>query len=120
MGLTVLAILEVLVGIYYLVTGYGELFGGAIIRSFAYFGIPSGAFSIIPRFLGTVLIIIGLVSLVLAWGLWSGKGWARMAALVFAILGIIVNLISFHIIGVAIEAIIVYYLTQPAIKQFFA
>jgi hypothetical protein len=73
----------------------------------------------IPRFLGVVLIIIGLVSLVLAWGLWTGKGWARMVALIFAILGIVVNLVSFHIIGVAIYAIVVFYLTRPAIKQFF-
>lgn len=119
MGITILAILEVLVGLYHLVTGFGELFVAATIRSLAYFGFQPGVFSIIPRFLGTVLIIIGLVSLLLAWGLWTGKGWAWKVALVFAILAIIVNLVSFHIVGLAIDAIIVYYLTRPAVKQFF-
>jgi uncharacterized membrane protein YidH (DUF202 family) len=119
MGITILAILETLVGIYYLATGFAELFVAATIRSLSYFGISSSGMAMIPRVLGTVLIIIGLVSLVLAWGLWTGKRWARMCALIFAILSIIMSLIAFHIIGLVIDVIIVYYLTRPNVKQFF-
>jgi hypothetical protein len=116
MGVAILAILEAIAGIYYLVTGLGEFLASAIIRSLVLSGIAAGIVSII---LGTMLIIIGLLSLFLAWGIWMGKGWARMIALVFAILAIILSLISFHIIGLVIDVIIVYYLTRPNVKQFF-
>ena len=118
-GVAILAILEAIVGVYYLVTGFGEFFASAIIGSLARSGISSDLIPMIPRALGTVLLIFGLVSLLLAWGLWTGKGWARTVALVFAILGIILSLISFHIIGLVIDAIIVYYLTRPNVKKFF-
>jgi hypothetical protein len=118
-GVTILAILEAIAGIYYLVTGVGDFLAAAIIRSLVSPGIPYNIMPMIPRVLGVGLSIIGLVSIVLAWGLWTGKGWARMVALVFAIIAIILSLISFHIIGLVISAIIVYYLTRPNIKEFF-
>jgi len=106
-GVAILAILEAIVGVYYLVTGVVEFLTSAII-------------SLIPSVLGTMLIIVGLLSILLAWGLWTGKGWARTVALVFAILGIILAVIPpFHFVGLVIEAIIVYYLTRPNVKKFF-
>lgn len=117
MGVTILSILEAIVGVYYLVTGLGEFLSSAIIRSLA--GIPSEIIPMIPRVLGAVLILFGLVSILLAWGLWTGKGWARMVALVFAILGIILNLVSFHIIGLVLDVILIYYLTRSNVKKFF-
>ena len=118
-GVTILAILEAIAGIYYLVTGFGDFVATAIIRTLAGSGIPSDILPLISRSVGAVLLIFGLVSLLLAWGLWTGKGWARMIALVIAILSIIASLISFHLIGVVIDGIIIYYLTRPNVKQFF-
>lgn len=118
-GVAILAILEGIVGIYYLVAGFGEFIAAAVIRSLALSGIAPEIMPIIPRVLGTLLMIVGILSLLLAWGIWTGKGWARMAALVLAILSIILSLISFHIIGLVIDAIIVYYLTRPNVKKFF-
>ena len=106
-GVAILAILEVIMGVYYLITGFGEFLTSAIIP-------------LVHSVLGTMLIIVGLLSILLAWGLWTSKGWARMVALVFAILAIILGLIPpFHIIGQVIEVIIIYYLTRPNVKQFF-
>jgi len=119
MGIVILAILEALVGIYHLATGFGDLFVAATIRSFSYFGIPSSSMAMIPRVLGTVLIIIGLASLLIAWGLWTGKPWARLVALVFVILSIIASVVAYHLVGIVIDAIIIYYLTRPGVKQFF-
>jgi len=118
-GISILAILEAIIGVYYLVTGFAE-FTSAIIRSLTLSSYPYETIHLIHSILGTMLIIVGLISILLAWGLWTGKGWARMVALVFAILGIIMDLIPpFHIIGLVIEAVIVYYLTRPNVKQFF-
>jgi len=113
-GIAILAILEAVVGVYYLATGIRASIYLTLAR--LALGLPS----IDSRFVGVVLIIIGLVSLLLAWGLWSGKGWARMTALVFAILSIIASLFSRHLIGLIIDIIIVYYLTRPDVKQFFS
>jgi len=124
-GVTILAILEALGAIYFLFIGVTEFLGTATIRSLAYFGISHGVFTLIPRIIGTALLILGLVSIVLAWGFWIGKGWVMKAALVFAILGMILSWVSFHIIGIVIDVIIVliviivYYLTSPNVKQFF-
>jgi hypothetical protein len=124
-GVTILTILEALGAIYFLLIGFTEFFATATIRSLAYFGIAHSVFTLIPRIIGTALLILGLVSIVLAWGFWIGKGWVMKAALVFAILGMILSWVSFHIIGIVIDVIIVliviivYYLTSPNVKQFF-
>jgi len=118
-GVAILAILEAFVGVYYLITGFGEFVAAAVIRSLALSGITHDVMAMIPRVLGTILMIVGLLSILLAWGIWTGKGWARMVALVFAIVAIILSLISLHFVGLVIDVIIVYYLTRPNVKQFF-
>ena len=118
-GVAILAILEAFVGVYYLITGFGEFVAAAVIRSLALSGITHDVMTMIPRVLGTMLIIVGLLSILLAWGIWTGKGWARMVALVFAIVAIILSLISLHFVGLVIDVIIVYYLTRQNVKQFF-
>jgi len=119
MGVTILAILEALAGLYYLITGVGDFIAAAVIRSLMLAGMPSEIVPMLPRVVGSMLIIFGLLSLLLAWGLWVGKGWARMTALVFAIVAIILSILSFHLIGIIIDALIIYYLTRPNVKQFF-
>lgn len=118
-GVAILAILEAFVGVYYLITGFGEFVAAAVIRSLTLSGITHDVMAMIPRVLGTMLMIVGLLSILLAWGIWTGKGWARMVALVFAIVAIILSLISLHFVGLVIDVIIVYYLTRPNVKQFF-
>jgi len=118
-GVTFLALLEAIIGLYYLITGFNELFTAAVIRSLMLAGISSQILPMVPRALGTMLIIFGFLSLFLAWGIWTGKGWARMVALVIAALGIVLSFLSFHLIGLVIDIIIVYYLTRPKVKEFF-
>ena len=118
-GVTFLALLEAIIGLYYLTTGFSELFTAAVIRSLMLAGISSQILPMVPRALGTMLIIFGFLSLFLAWGIWTGKGWARMVALVIAALGIVLSFLSFHLIGLVIDIIIVYYLTRPKVKEFF-
>jgi hypothetical protein len=76
--------------------------------------------------IGTVLIVIALLDLVLAYGLWSGRGWAWILSLILAALGILFSLISLVFRGgvggaitLIIDAIIIYYLTRPNVKAFF-
>jgi RNA polymerase subunit RPABC4/transcription elongation factor Spt4 len=63
---------------------------------------------------GTILFIIGLLDLVVGWGLWTLQSWARMAAIVLAVIG----LLAFPI-GTIISIIILWYLFKPEVKAAF-
>jgi hypothetical protein len=76
--------------------------------------------------IGTILIIVALLDAVLAYGLWSGRGWAWILSLILAAVGILFSLISLvfrggvgGLVTLIIDAVIVYYLTRPNVKAFF-
>jgi uncharacterized membrane protein (DUF2068 family) len=77
--------------------------------------------------------ILAVLYGVLGWGLWSLKNWARIITVVFAgiglafgALGLVMSLIHFEIfslflqaVPVAVNALIVWYMLQPHVKQAF-
>ena len=58
--------------------------------------------------------IIALLYFVIAFGLWKGMGWARMVAIIFAIIG----LLGFPI-GTIISIVILVYLFKDDVKAYF-
>jgi|RhiMetdeSRZDD1v2_1073273.scaffolds.fasta_scaffold529428_3 uncharacterized membrane protein (DUF2068 family) len=74
---------------------------------------------------GVIGIVIGLAWFVLAWGLWTAKGWAWIITVIIAIISIIFNLfgaVTGHIeqiISLIIAAVMLYYLTRPNVKAYF-
>ncbi len=72
------------------------------------------------------LLILGVLFVVAANGLWKGKGWARNFALALQVVGILVDLgfTSFAggsaLFGIIFNLIIIYYLTRPGVKAFFS
>jgi uncharacterized membrane protein (DUF2068 family) len=72
-----------------------------------------------------ILIPLGIAFLVMAYGLWKGKGWAWTITLVLSFIGIALGLASIvtgnvvSILPVIINAIIIYYLYRPDVKVFF-
>jgi len=68
-----------------------------------------------------VLAILGILYLVTAYGLWTGKGWARMLAMILSVLDIIIGLLTLPvgIITIIIAAVLLWYLMTPAVKAFF-
>jgi hypothetical protein len=105
LGVTILSILAGISGIVGIVVG--------IIASL-----------IIPP-AGVVGIVIGLIWLGLAWGLWTGKGWAWIITVIIAIISIIFNIfgaVTGHvdqIISLIIAAVMLYYLFRPNVKAYF-
>ena len=72
-------------------------------------------------FLGTGLLVaggiiaaLGALFLLLGWGLWRFRSWARMGAMVLAILSI-----PFVPIGTIAGGVILYVLLQDPIRAFF-
>src|SRR5207244_8373787 len=44
--------------------------------------------------LGTVLVLLGILSLIVAWGLWTLQPWARKVAILFAIVSLGTDMVS--------------------------
>jgi len=71
-----------------------------------------------------VAAVLGILHIVVAYGMWIGAGWGWVLAIVVAILNIIWSLVSLPngivgLIGLVINAIILWYLMQPHVKVFF-
>jgi hypothetical protein len=100
-GVTIIAILSILAGI-------GEFFLAAI----------GGAIAVI-------LIPIGIVYFVVAYGLLKGRPWAWTLTVIISIITIILNVITIALLGILsiisiiLEAIILYYLYRPHVKSYF-
>ena len=99
-GITVLAILYGLEGLFALGTG----------------GLAAAGSSLIPGIGGDFVAAfgIGLIDFVIAYGLWTLQSWARTVAIIFAIIG----LLGFPI-GTIISIIILWYLFRPEVKEAF-
>ncbi|MEM2806806.1 MAG: hypothetical protein QXU45_07495 [Candidatus Bathyarchaeia archaeon] len=127
-GVTVLAILEIISALFSLGAGALMLmaagFIGAIMGEMP--GVPEvpGLGGLVAGMLiaiGVIMVILGLISFFIAYGLWTGKGWAWTLCLVFSIIGLILSILSLPsgIISLIINILILYYLTRPHVKAFF-
>ena len=103
LGVTIIAILNLIVGIIGIAVGIPLLIVGV----------------------GIVLIVIGIASIVMAYGLWKGKGWAWIITLILSGIGILFSVGSIAarqpgaIVNLIISAVIIYYLYRPSVKEFF-
>lgn len=101
---------------------------------------PPQFFASIGLVIGGIVLAVGIAYLVVSYGLLKGKGWAWTVTIIVSIIAIIVQIISAittanavfsydinassagiisHIIGMAINAVIIYYLFRPHVKAFF-
>jgi len=80
----------------------------------------------------TYFTLFGVMSLILAYGLWIGKRWARTITLILSIIGILLWLSNIlgvlsispssflnSIINIVLNMVIIYYLTRPHLKDYF-
>jgi hypothetical protein len=130
-GISIIAILAALVGVLCFVgavilaalsTAGGvlqdliETYGG----SFMPFNIGSLLSAFFLAFAG-IAAIVGILYLVAAFGLWTGRGWARMLAIVLLILDIIGGIVTLPggIVSIIIGGVLLWYFFTPAVKTFF-
>jgi hypothetical protein len=135
-GVVLIAALYIIGGVFALLGGLAAFFiGGAFLTRATALGLPvSGIAGGIGTMLGVILIVIGVLALIIAIGLIGMKGWARAIAMVlaaiFAILGIfhifvlmmhfMMVRVFFVLVRVVINALILWYLNQPGVKQAFS
>jgi len=122
-GVTILAVLEALGGLVWLLAGAGIMMVGALMPIFGV-GLAM-VFGAIAGLMGLVFLIFGIIAFVLAYGLFTGRGWAWLWSLIFAVIGIILALfeamssLGSGILPIIIYLVIIYYLTRPHVKAFF-
>ena len=75
---------------------------------------------LLNQILPTYYVLVGVIALVMAWGLWVGRGWAWIITLIIFIIGIIMGLVTLPtgIVGVVIDAIVLYLLMRPDTRRF--
>jgi hypothetical protein len=104
-GVAIIAILSFLAGI-------GELFLGIGLLGLAALGATAGAgfLAAFAGIIGGVLLILGLITLAVAIGLWRMRSWAWWIALIVNLISVVLSVGTASYIGVIIPLIIVIYL----------
>jgi uncharacterized membrane protein (DUF2068 family) len=73
----------------------------------------------------SIVIALGVASLIIAWGLLTGKGWAWIVTVIISIFSIIMSIIAIatgnfgSIISLIINGVILYYMYRPDVKAYF-
>ena len=116
-GVLILAILQLIAAILYLIAG-GMLLMVAL---------GLGIFAILAAFPALILFIVGIIGLILFYGLYTTKKWAWLWTLIINLLGILGGLLRVGelltdyagLAGFAVSLIIVIYLLMPGTRAHF-
>ena len=132
LGVTIIAILNVISGIIMLAGGAGLATLGSALPTMTTVDPNAGGQMALVGLLGggavavgAVLIILGIVSFIVAWGLFKGKGWAWTVTLILSAISIIMGIVSLvggnfgAIVNIIIAGIVIYYLFRPHVKAYF-
>lgn len=130
LGISILAIIELLFGVISLVLGAilaaasGSIVSAA--KSVGLGSIGAGALGTVIAILGGGLVIAGLIGILIGWGFWTGRGWARIVAIILTAIGVIGGLVALllgiytGIVGLVIDVLILWYLFRPSVKAYFS
>ena len=147
-GVSIIAILIIIAGALSLLLGIGLVVIGPFLMNGLHTTSGNLGSQIEPQILGiiflvfgAILLALGVANLVMAYGLWKGKGWAWTISIIVLFIGIAIDIVSLSITSVAgvfsntgsnllgdilssiisigISAFIVYYLYRPHVKAYF-
>src|SRR5713101_1346167 len=125
LGVTILAVLAILVGIFGLLAGVAIIGLSALISTSTLLAVGGGILSGLGLIIGGIVVVFSLVWLAVGFGFLNGKGWAWSLGMVFSVLSIL-GAIAFtalgsygSIVGVILWGMMIYYLTRTRVKSFF-
>jgi len=131
-GVKVLAILQyigaafaILFGVIFLIVGIATISSSVSPEALASLGVLEGILGAFSIAAGLLMILLGLLGLFVAHGLWTGKNWARVIVIVFTALGALFALIAIvsgagGFVSLAIDALIIWYLSKSDVKAAFS
>lgn len=121
-GVTILAILAAIGGVFELLAGLAVLgFSGFLI------GAGGGIYGGLATIVGLVILGQAVLALAFAYGAWTLKSWAWVLGVAAWVLSLILSAysvvsgdaISNQVVSVAIALIVLYYLFTPQVKAAF-
>ncbi len=139
-GVTILAILEIIVGIFLVIAAVGVLVLAGYISSVSIppeidQNLPQWFIDFAPTALaigGIVVLIIGLISFFVAWGFLKGRNWARMVAIILLVISVLISIFNAIaaaifttgalfslIVAIIIPVLLIWYLTTAKVKAWF-
>lgn len=136
-GVTILAILDILMGLASLVGALGmfaiaALIGSDAIREAIGNAVPQWVIdnaTIIFGALGAITLLTGILAFLLAYGFLNGKRWAWVLGIAFGVFSIASSVVQSLLLGtfnivtvgfsILIPVLIIVYLLQPNVKAWF-
>jgi hypothetical protein len=111
LGVAILALLQILSGLLWLVLGATAVIAAGLV----------GIFGFILLFAGALLLIIGIIGLIIGFGLWGMRSWAWIWAIIINFIGLIIGLTNpaQNVLGIVVSLIIIVYLMTPDIRSRF-
>ena len=134
LGVSIIAVLVAIQGIFFLILGILALVAvivaansaGTTVNGYA---ITGATVSAIAGVLAGIFLVVGLVSLLFAWGLWTLKRWAFWATVIIEIISLINSVLAFTqphanfwsaAVGMIIPVVIlVYFLADANVRSAF-
>jgi hypothetical protein len=116
MSVTIIAALEIIAGLFYLLGGV------SFVALAPYFATYGEMYTAISGVASGVFIVLAIITFVIAWGLLTGKNWARWIGIIVSALGVLSGLaiLPMGIVFVVIDGAIIYYLTRPNVVNWFS
>lgn len=120
-GVTILGVLYIIAGIVWI--SLAVLIG---VLSSSFMGSSMmGGMAAIGGFIAGVAAIAAIIEFIIVGALFSGKSWGRIIVIVFAIIDLIIEVISlfgmnvFAIVFIILDVIVLYYMWRPHVIEYF-
>ena len=127
-GATVISVIEGIIGVLALLAGLLFMVGMSVVGGLAN-NQPNaqglgGVFAGVGIVFGVIIILIGLLYLAIAYGVWKARSWSWMLGMIVSIIAIVFGVLGLSggvsvgsIISLALPIIVVYFLWQPEVKR---
>ncbi len=116
-GIAVIIAFQVIGAIGWILVGALAVLNGGLTDIF-------GQINRIMMVVGVALIIHGIIGIVITYGLWTGRAWARTICMVLAVISIGFTIPSIMtgigLIRLLIDVLILFILTRHYVKAFYA
>lgn len=117
-GVVVIAILDVIIGIFSITVSLLLEAGNTIEILNPKLTADVGAFA-------TIIAILGILAVVMSYGIWKRKRWAWTYSVMVAALGFLTSITAFFfgstisVLNAGLQALVIYYLTRSNVKAYF-
>src|SRR3990167_7256787 len=135
-GVTILAVLNFIGAAFYILLALGFMLGMGLLGGMMGQAGGEGSAGAMGMLMGlgvvagVILLIFALIAILLGWGMWKLKNWARIITIVLCALGALAGVAiaamagqmisaGFNLVFLLIYAWIIWYLLRPHVKEAF-